>query len=412
MEIKYVKLLRIYNILKKLNGRGSKNQLAIKFNRDTIEFKVRTKDTKLDYSIDIAEQSEYEKEITLNLLEFLAAVEKYGENKALSCDYINVTITKDRLNMVGNTHNGVLSVITMDYEEKHLIESQLDCQEQDPIDPIEKRIHGADEWEVEELSYILDTASKLRSKVYIASTLQKVFMVNGNEVVDIDVNEYLGNNLIIGQKETRTLSKMLEDTAVDKLYLNIKTINNGKKKVEQLIDIQSIEGNIKIQIKNNQADREELELYNELTQRTYKTMQLTLIKQWILEPLYNLMLSSNTEYHLIEIQEDRMIIREIPLSIYNIAVNQTGETTNSIMVNLKNLYNAIECCQSDFVALDISDLEEQLLRVAELDLGKYDDTYSRLEGNIGQFELRDRLNLEEQLELREKSLGKKIYISI
>ncbi len=273
------------------------------------------------------------------------------------------------------------------------------------------KIHGSYEWIAEEFMGVLNLGEINKGNIYISGTKNKAFKVEEYSITEIPIDQYIGQNTIISNGVADKLKKILSRDVSEKYY-----INSCKDKIH----IQNWDKTFKIEVNYCKAIMNELIMYNNYTGIDYEIININIIKHRAIEKIRMIMLSSGEEKAEVRLIKDAnneytLKINNEDIDIYSAVVSSNVDDNDIILyIDIKSVYKMIEQCESAFVALDITYLDEKstggiALRVAEIDLDKYEDAYNNIFNNISHFDMRNELYTIEHLEMRDECLNRKCY---
>lgn len=379
----------------------NKLPLIINIDGNKISFLAEDKNAGL-YIEETIDNENTNKTIKINGKQLLEAASAFKNEKELYVTEICLDINNDILTVSGVKHSDDLDVEIMDYRVRQQITMEIIGEELDSYDnPMKKEIHGADEWSADELKSL--TSLKCEGNVYIAGSKHKCFTADSGKIEEIQVNEFIGHNIIVGKNSINKIRKMLKHNNFDKYYVNFKN------KCE--IHLQNWDGTFRFRVKSSSVNMEELEFYALMTSLEYTDVLITVIKSNFEDQLKQLILEKGIESmgaNIINGERPFIVIGENKLDVYTIH----GINDYTLDINIKDVYNAITLMKSDFIGIDICKIDENTstLRISEINLEKYEDTYEDAIDNIGQLAMRDSLNVGEHRDIREDYLNKKIYL--
>lgn len=413
MEFTYTDIEKLNKIMGVVVNNNSKSKIDIGINGNIATFSVNNRKLKLKCELNINNKSNYKHTIELNAKDLIRKLKQFRGNKESYATVVNFQINEDKLIIYGNKHSGEIDIAEMGYKVTEKLSFELNYTSVNLEDDQWKhsKIHGSDEWSSDELRKILSMGNNSKGNIYIAGSKSTAFKSDGNSLTEVPINEYIGKNTILLKSTASKVDKILEIETSEKYYLNI---------VDGDIHLQNWNNTFKIVLCETKPIAEDLGVYDTFTEIDYNMVNINLVKHRAIDTLKRIMLLKGIEevdMSILSLPDKtcKIQINNYDVDVYNSVVsNELINNEIKAIVNINTIYKMIEQCDSDFVALDITLIGDDItdgiiVRISELDLEKYELAYEETFNNISHFELREFLNNDEHLKMRNRCLNRKCY---
>lgn len=413
MEFTYTDIEKLNKIMGVVVNNNSKSKIDIGINGDIATFSINNRKLKLKCELNINNKSNYKHTIELNAKDLIRKLKQFRGNKESYATVVNFQINEDKLIIYGNKHSGEIDIAEMGYKVTEKLSFELNYTSVNLEDDQWKhsKIHGSDEWSSDELRKILSMGNNSKGNIYIAGSKSTAFKSDGNSLTEVPINEYIGKNTILLKSTASKVDKILEIETSEKYYLNI---------VDGDIHLQNWNNTFKIVLCETKPIAEDLGVYDTFTEIDYDVVNINLVKHRAIDTLKRIMLLKGIEEVDMSIlilpdKTCKIQINNYDVDVYNSVVsNELINNEIKAIVNINTIYKMIEQCDSDFVALDITLIGDDItdgiiVRISELDLEKYELAYEETFNSISHFELREFLNNDEHLKMRNRCLNRKCY---
>ena len=413
MEFTYTDIEKLNKIMGVVVNNNSKSKIDIGINGDIATFSINNRKLKLKCELNINNKSNYKHTIELNAKDLIRKLKQFRGNKESYATVVNFQINDDKLIIYGNKHSGEIDIAEMGYKVTEKLSFELNYTSVNLEDDQWKhsKIHGSDEWSSDELRKILSMGNNSKGNIYIAGSKSTAFKSDGNSLTEVPINEYIGKNTILLKSTASKVDKILEIETSEKYYLNI---------VDGDIHLQNWNNTFKIVLCETKPIAEDLGVYDTFTEIDYDLVNINLVKHRAIDTLKRIMLLKGIEevdMSILSLPDKtcKIQINNYDVDVYNSVVsNELINNEIKAIVNINTIYKMIEQCDSDFVALDITLIGDDItdgiiVRISELDLEKYELAYEETFNSISHFELREFLNNDEHLKMRNRCLNRKCY---
>lgn len=413
MEFTYTDIEKLNKIMGVVVNNNSKSKIDIGINGDIATFSINNRKLKLKCELNINNKSNYKHTIELNAKDLIRKLKQFRGNKESYATVVNFQINDDKLIIYGNKHSGEIDIAEMGYKVTEKLSFELNYNSVNLEDDQWKhsKIHGSDEWSSDELRKILSMGNNSKGNIYIAGSKSTAFKSDGNSLTEVPINEYIGKNTILLKSTASKVDKILEIETSEKYYLNI---------VDGDIHLQNWNNTFKIVLCETKPIAEDLGVYDTFTEIDYDLVNINLVKHRAIDTLKRIMLLKGIEevdMSILSLPDKtcKIQINNYDVDVYNSVVsNELINNEIKAIVNINTIYKMIEQCDSDFVALDITLIGDDvtdgiIVRISELDLEKYELAYEETFNSISHFELREFLNNDEHLKMRNRCLNRKCY---